>query len=112
MARWLLRALTALILLPFFYFIAAFVGAVIPGAHPQIDGGPLTRVALARGPIHFDLLLPMSDGLRATYAFAAAQGVPVGDPRAKYLVIGWGSQAYYTTTGSYLDLNLPRSGPP
>ena len=66
----------------------------------------MTRVALARGPIHYDLLLPMTTSLRATFAFAEGQGVPVTDPRVKYLVVGWGSKAFYTATGTYADLNL------
>lgn len=66
----------------------------------------MTRVALARGPIHYDLLLPMTDKLRATFAFAQAQGVPVNHPSVKYLVVGWGSRAFYTATGTYADLNL------
>ena len=106
MARWLLKAVTALVLLPFIYFALAAFGAVIPGSHPQIDGGAMTRVALARGPIHYDLLLPISDDLRATFAFAEGQGVPVHDARVRYLIIGWGSKAFYTATGTYRDLNL------
>ena len=106
LARWLLKAATALVSLPFIYFALAAFGAVIPGSHPQIDGGPMTRVALARGPIHYDLLLPISDDLRATFAFAEGQGVPVRDPRVRYLIIGWGSKAFYTATGTYRDLNL------
>lgn len=106
MLRWGLKAATALILLPFFYFVAASVGALIPGVHPQIDGGPPTRIALARGPIHYDLLLPMTDSLRARFAFAEGQGVPVRDPQVRYLIIGWGSRAFYTATGTYDDLKL------
>ncbi len=106
MARRLLKAVTALVLLPFFYVAAASLGAVIPGPHPQIDGGPSSRIALARGPIHYDLLLPMTDSLRAAFAFAEAQGVPVRDPHVRYLIIGWGSRAFYTATGTYADLDL------
>ena len=106
MARKLLAVIAALILLPFFYFALASLGAILPGPHPQIDGGPPTRIALARGPIHYDLLLPMSDGLRASYRFAEAQGVPVGDPDVRFLIVGWGSKAFYTRTGTYADLNL------
>ncbi len=63
-------------------------------------------MALARGPIHFDLLIPMSDQLRQTFAFAEAQGVPITNPQVKFLMVGWGSKAFYTQTGTYADLNL------
>ncbi len=66
----------------------------------------MTRVALARGPIHYDLLLPMTDDLRQTFGFAASHGVPVDDPMVRYLIVGWGSRAFYTATGTYADLNL------
>lgn len=103
----MLRALTALISLPVLYFLAALLGAIIPGQHPQIDGGAATRIGLLRGPIHYDLVLPLTPDLRASFAFAATAGVPVLDPRAQYLVVGWGARAFYTTTASYADLNLP-----
>jgi uncharacterized protein (TIGR02117 family) len=104
--RGLVAVLTLLVLLPFFYFALASLGAILPGSHPQIDGGPQTRIALARGPIHYDLLLPMTDALRASFAFAEGQGVPVADPHVRYLMVGWGSRAFYTATGTYADLNL------
>lgn len=103
----MLRALTALISLPILYFLASLLGAVIPGANPQIDGGATTRIGLLRGPIHYDLVLPLTPDLRTSFAFAAADGVPVLDTRAQYLVVGWGAKGFYTTTGSYADLNLP-----
>ncbi len=103
----MLRALTALISLPLFYFVASLLGAVIPGHHPQIDGGAASRIGLLRGPIHYDLVLPLTPDLRARFAFAEQAGVPVRDPRARYLVVGWGAKAFYTTTGSYANLNLP-----
>ena len=104
--RGVVAALTVLVLLPFCYFALASLGAILPGSHPQIDGGAMTRVALARGPIHYDLLLPMTDSLRDSFAFAEAQGVPIGHPRVKYLIVGWGSRTFYTATGTYADLNL------
>lgn len=106
LTRHLLAALTTLVLLPFLYFALAGLGAILPGAHPQIDGGPMTRIALARGPIHYDLLLPATDDLRQAFAFAQAQGVPINDPRVRYIIIGWGSRAFYTAIGTYADLNL------
>ena len=79
----------------------------MPGPHPKFDGAPTHQIALASGPIHYDLLLPLTDTLRARFAFATAKGVPLTNPLAQYLVVGWGSKRFYTTTGSYADLNLP-----
>jgi uncharacterized protein (TIGR02117 family) len=105
--RWLLHGLAALIALPILYLCAALLGAVIPGETAEIGGVPALRIALARGPIHYDLLLPLTDATRRQFIFAAAQGVPVLDRRAKYLIVGWGARDFYTTTGSYADLALP-----
>ena len=49
---------------------------------------------------------PPATRLRATFAFAEAQGVPVRHPRVRWLIVGWGSRAFYTATGTYADLNL------
>jgi uncharacterized protein (TIGR02117 family) len=68
--------------------------------------GPPLRAGLIRGPIHTDLLLPLTPDLRESLAFAAKAGVPLDDPRAEWLVVGWGSRAFYTATGSYADLRL------
>lgn len=106
MGRWLLRPATLLVSIPFLYVVAASLGAVIPGAHAQFEGGPAQRIALVRGPIHYDFLLPANERLRQAFAFAEAQGVPVRNPAVQWLVVGWGSRAFYTATGSYADLKL------
>ena len=106
MARWGLKAATALVLLPLFYFVAASIGAVIPGAHLQIDGGSRQKIALARGPIHYDILLPATEWVRNNFDFAAIDGMPVYDARVQWLVIGWGSRSFYTATGTYADLRF------
>ena len=104
--RWSVRSLAALLSLPILYFCAALFGATIPGTHPQIEGTPTAKIALARGPIHYDILLPLTDAIRTRFAFAEPQGVPVGDPHAKFLIVGWGSRSFYTTTGTYADLTF------
>ena len=106
MLRWLIRTLSVVICLPVLYFGAGVIGAVIPGPHTQIDGGHLKRIALFRGPIHYDLVLPLTDDTRQRFAFANAV-VPVLNPLAQNLVVGWGARSFYTTTGTYADLNLP-----
>ena len=103
-ARWFLRAITAIICLPLLYFTAGFVGAVIPGNHADVAPGTDVLIGLARAPIHYDFLLPMSPELRTRYSFAASAGVPVEAPHAEWLLVGWGSEAFYTTAGTYADM--------
>ena len=103
-ARWFLRAITAIICLPLVYFAAGFVGAVIPGKHADLAPGTDVLIGLARAPIHYDFLLPLSPELRARYDFAASAGVPIHAPQAEWLLVGWGSEAFYTSAGSYADM--------
>lgn len=59
-----------------------------------------------RGPIHYDILLPLGDDTRAEFAFVEGAGVPISNFNAAWLSVGWGSEAFYTTAGSYIDVSL------
>lgn len=85
----------------------AIFGAVIPGT-PTADSGPKTRqVLLINGPIHYDLLLPLDAATIATFAPLAESGLWLDHPAARWLVIGWGAEEFYTQTPTYTDLSLP-----
>lgn len=105
MRRALRRGLTGLAALPVIYFAAALAGGLLPGQHAEIKGNAEHRVGFARGPIHYDILLPMTPDLRERFAFSAAAGVPINHPDAAWLVAGWGAEGFYTTVGTYADLN-------
>lgn len=102
--RFLIRAVTVVLSLPLIYFAAALIGAMIPGERADLPGGTENLIGLLRGPIHFDFLLPLSPDLRARYGFAEAAGVPVSNPQAEWLVLGWGAQEFYTTAGSFGEI--------
>jgi uncharacterized protein (TIGR02117 family) len=103
--RRLLRRLgLALIAAPVFYILAGFLGAVLPGAVADVGGAPTERIALARGPIHYDILLPLNPETRAAFGFARAAGLPVDHRAAEWLVLGWGAEGFYTTVGAYADV--------
>lgn len=87
------------------YLIAAVLGALLPNG---ADGGGTGRVTvhLVAGPIHYDFLLPADAQTRRDFAFAEAAGVPLGAPGVEWIVVGWGSEAFYTATGSYADLRV------
>lgn len=91
----------------FLYLTLAVVGALVPALRDDV--GPQKDdawIILAQGPIHYDILLPLDDETRATFAFVARDGVPIIDPDAKWLSVGWGSAAFYTSTASYADLSF------
>lgn len=103
--RWLFRIFALVVILPAAFFSAAFIGALIPGGGAWHDQAAEVRIGLLRAPLHYDFLLPLDDGLRADFAFAErATGLPVSHPAAEWLMLGWGSEAFYTTAGSYADI--------
>ncbi len=77
---------------------------MIPGARADLPGGTEYLIGLARGPIHYDFLIPLSSETRAQFAFAEAAGVPIANPDAEWLVLGWGAEGFYTTAGTYSDI--------
>jgi uncharacterized protein (TIGR02117 family) len=101
--RLLLRLIAAVLALPTVYVLSGLLGALIPSGGDWPQEG--LRVGLLRGPIHYDFLLPADAGTRAGFAFAEVdRGVPVSHPDARWLVVGWGSAAFYTTAGTYADI--------
>lgn len=105
--RRLLRLLTVLVAVPFFYLVFGLVGGLVPGPVAPITGdGADVRIGLARGPIHYDFLLPIDAGLRTRFAFAETAGVPLSHPGARWLMLGWGAAEFYTQTGESGDIAL------
>ena len=60
---------------------------------------------LVRGPIHYDFLLPLDAQTREHFAFLRADGFDLDHQQAQWLVMGWGGRDFYTTTGTYRDVN-------
>ncbi|MCW1931639.1 TIGR02117 family protein [Pararhodobacter zhoushanensis] len=92
------------VLLILAYLAAGTLGGLMPGRTAELAPGGTNRVLLVPGPIHTDILLPLDDSLMARFGYLEPAGVPLRDPRARWLVVGWGSRAFYTTAGSYADI--------
>jgi len=88
------------------YFVAALIGALLPGTRAAYDGDRDVLVGLVSGPIHYDFLLPLDPTTRQQFAFAEDGNVPVLHPGAQWLLVGWGAEDFYTTVGSYTDVSL------
>ncbi|MBL9050013.1 MAG: DUF2459 domain-containing protein [Tabrizicola sp.] len=101
--RMTLRLCAALLALPLLYLAASVVLPLVPGPGQDASGPLSHRIGLLQGPIHTDILLPLTPETRARFAFAAPR-VPVADPDAQWLILGWGSAAFYTTAGTYADI--------
>lgn len=95
------------------YFAIALIGAIAVksgGATGSTTGlavpkpDELVQVLLISSPIHYDFLLPLNDVTRQEFGFLGAAGLALDHPQAQWLSIGWGAREFYTTTGTYGDL--------
>lgn len=98
--RLVLRALATLVALPVLFFLAGFAGALLPGGGSWEDDPAEVRIGLLHGLIHYDFVLPLDDRLRADFAFAGGAAGETG-----WLLVGWGAEGFYTSTGSYADIS-------
>ena len=48
----------------------------------------------------------VTDDVRRKFAFLRAEGFPLDNPHLKYLIIGWGSKRFYTSTKDYADIEF------
>ncbi len=62
------------------------------------------RILVLSNPIHTDIAIPLDDETRAAFAFLGGSGIPVSDPAAEWLVIGWGGRSFYLETPTWGDL--------
>jgi uncharacterized protein (TIGR02117 family) len=90
--------------LPVLYLLASVALPLIPGPGPDLPGPPAHTIGLLQGPIHTDILFPLTAETRARFDFAETAGVPLNHPEAEWLIFGWGSAAFYTTAGTYVDI--------
>lgn len=86
------------------YLAASLILPLVPGPGPDLSGPPARTIGLLQGPIHTDILFPLTPDIRTRFAFADAAGVPVRHPEGKWLMVGWGSRAFYITAGTYADI--------
>lgn len=86
--------------------VAMGLGAVVPRGGGGAPGGE--TVLVIAGPIHTDVALPVDARTRELFGFVEAAGVPLGDPRARWILFGWGGRAFYLETPRWRDL---RPGP-
>ncbi len=87
--------------------LAVVIGALIPRPLFSRDVTAPTdtrRILVISNPIHTDIAIPLNDETRVTYAFLGASGIPVADPRAEWLVIGWGGRSFYLETPTWGEL--------
>ena len=91
------------------FLAAAMAGALLPGVDERADGEPRdVEIVLLSGLLHTDILLPARADVREAFAFARGTQLPIDAEGLRWLSVGWGSRAFYTTAGSYADI-APRA---
>lgn len=82
------------------YFAGGTLGGMIKTGHANTIGS--RSVWLIPGPIHTDILVPLTPEARDAFGFLEPD-VPLTE--AEWLLIGWGARDFYTTTGSFRDVS-------
>lgn len=96
-------------LVRFLFAILALValGTLVPWPFTLPDrpvGGLDRRILVLSNPIHTDLAVPVDADVLARFGFLADRGVPIDAPDARWLILGWGSRAFYLETPSWSDV--------
>ncbi|MCP4072474.1 MAG: TIGR02117 family protein [Hyphomicrobiales bacterium] len=105
-------AITA-IAVPFFittvYLLSALVGGLI--ASPEnisrtaiVEEKDKVDLYLLSTLLHVDIAIPVTDEVKRQFAFLEEDGFSLSHPQLKYLIIGWGSREFYTSTKTLMDI--------
>lgn len=96
----------------FIMIMAVAAGTLIPrpffAERPQAEQGQGRQILLLSNPIHTDIAIPLDADTREVFRFLDGFGVPVLDPEAQWLIVGWGGRAFYLETPTWADL---KAGP-
>lgn len=112
MRKWFFRLVLLLVsplLLIVVYLIAALIGALIPASLNTIEdeGSKLERpIYLIANLLHTDIAIPLNSLSLEEFSFLRESGFPLDNPNLEYLVFGWGSEAFYTSTKEYSDIEI------
>jgi uncharacterized protein (TIGR02117 family) len=102
LSRAALRAAALLAAVILAYLVAGAAGGLWSNGNTPSTGE--YRIGLVVGPIHTDLLVPLTPAVKTKLAFAIPDGVPLDAPGAEWLLVGWGAREFYTTAGTYADI--------
>lgn len=86
------------------FLLAAAVGAILPNGQASVKNADKT-IYLVAGPIHYDVLIPITPQTQSNFAFLTDAGTHIDHPKAKWLVVGWGASEFYTQAGRYKDVS-------
>ncbi len=92
MTKVLRRLLAAILIVVLAVAAGTFIPRPLIAPARSEDAAAQIRILVLSNPIHTDIAIPLSDDNRAAFAFLGGAGIPVADPGAQWLVIGWGGR--------------------
>lgn len=79
--------------------------SVSDAARLQSDNNPATRrILVLSNPIHTDIALPADPDVLRALSFVSDAGLNLDYPGVHWVVVGWGSRAFYIETPTWADL--------
>ena len=107
-ARWVGRILTALLVLPALYLVAALIGSLVPVNRGWAEPAEGTMVYIADNGIHANIVMPVkAEGLDWS-ALIPRSDFAAADRNARWIAFGSGEQRVYLNTPTWWDLT-PRT---
>ena len=86
--------------------LAVFIGTF--GPRPLIksamSGQPGRTIYFLTNAIHTDIVIRLDDDTRRRFAFLGQGGLPMDNPNAEWLIVGWGGRSFYIETRTWADL--------
>ena len=104
--KWVGRVLTALLVVPALYLIAALIGSLVPVNRDWREPAEGTTVYIADNGIHADLIMPVeAQGLDWRPVFPASN-FATALPNAQWIAFGSGEKHVYLDTPRWRDIRL------
>lgn len=104
MKKALRRLLAAILVIVLAVAAGTFIPRPLFAPARSEDSAERRRILVLSNPIHSDIVIPLADDTRAAFGFLERFGIPVADPAAQWLVVGWGGRAFYIETPTWADL--------
>ncbi len=107
-AKWLRRAVAAVVAVPLLYLTAALVGSLWPVNRHWVEPNAGTTIYIADNGVHADIVMPVrAQGLDWRPIFPA-RDLAATDPAARWIAFGSGEQRVYLNTPTWWDIT-PRT---
>jgi uncharacterized protein (TIGR02117 family) len=104
--KFISKGVLSLLLLMFFYLLAAIIGSAIPVNTDQPEKGDITIYLRTNG-VHTSFIFPVENDI-ITWTFYADPAQTLSKRAdSQYVSFGWGDLEFYQRTPSWDDLNFP-----